>query len=238
MNDSTSHSLPSLINMVWSFLSIFKWNWWLVLMKSKMFLTQCLKWTNFCYFVLAIAVSTFMCMPTIHMNISNLPNMWQLLNPILVALKFQWHMGKLWNLYVEVVWGVNVAVCKQSKYLMTANDIWNECFNKIYIFSHSNINLQYDFFIIQSKQLHTYNSCEFLSYLQTMWQFLKSNVRSSESPAQKCMGGESWREWRVYGFILITFIKVLESLFYPTWTNMDPPFYHFRMNSIRRTGNC
>ncbi len=36
------------------------------------------------------------------------------------------------------------------------------------LLSHSNINLQYDLFIIQSKQLHAYNSCEFLSYLQTM----------------------------------------------------------------------
>ncbi len=36
------------------------------------------------------------------------------------------------------------------------------------LFSHSNINLQYDLFIVQSKQLHAYNSCEFLSYLQTM----------------------------------------------------------------------
>ncbi len=37
-------------------------------------------------------------------------------------------------------------------------------------------------------------------------------------------GGESWGEWRVYGFILITLIQIFGSPFNPIWTNMDPPF--------------
>ncbi len=107
--------------------------------------------------------------------------------------------------------------------------IWNECFQKIFIvFKFNQISTcNMIFFIIQSNKLHAYNSCEFLSYLPTMWQFLKTNVRSSESPARKSIGGESWGEWRVYGFILITWIKVLGYPFYAIRTNMDPPFYHF-----------
>ncbi len=42
----------------------------------------------------------------------------------------------------------------------------------------------------------------------------------------------------ISGFILITLIKVLDMPFYPIRINMDHPFYHFRMNSVQRTGNC
>ncbi len=42
----------------------------------------------------------------------------------------------------------------------------------------------------------------------------------------------------MYGFILITLIKVLGLPFYPIRTNMDSPFYHFRMNSIWRTATA
>ncbi len=112
--------------------------------------------------------------------------------------------------------GVNVAFCKLSKYLMTAYDIWNECFNKIYIVFTFKYQLAIWFFIIQSKQLHAFNSHEFLSYLQTMWQFLKSNVRSSESPAKKCMGwGWKFGGMMVYGFILNH-----------TWIKFSTGFFH------------
>ncbi len=34
LNDSTSYNVPILINMLWTFLRVFIWIWWLVLMKS------------------------------------------------------------------------------------------------------------------------------------------------------------------------------------------------------------
>ncbi len=97
----------------------------------------------------------------------------------------------------------SMVTCKQLKHI-TSHGIWNECFSKIFIVFKFTYQLAIWFFIIQRKQIHAYNSHVFLSYLQTIWQFLKSNVRSSKSPAQKFMWwgvwGESWREGRVYGF--------------------------------------
>ncbi len=137
LNDSTPNSMHSLINMLWSYLSVFIWNWWLVLMKSKMFVTQCQVTKVLCYFVLEIAVLSYM--PTIHMNVSYLPNMWQLLksnhSSSESSVTYGTALKSLCGGVVSVCGGggVNVSFCKQSKYWMTAHGIWNECFNKVYI---------------------------------------------------------------------------------------------------------